>query len=193
MRRITVFCGSSSGNNPIYLEQATALGKYLAQENIDLVYGGAKVGLMGAVADGVLHNGGKVFGVLPNFLRIKEVAHENLTELFLVETMHERKLKMHELSDGAIALPGGFGTFEELFELLTWGQLGLHQKPVGILNTNGFYDNLILMIKNMVSEGFLKNENAEMLLVETDFVKLIERMRNYQPQNIKKWIAKEQT
>jgi uncharacterized protein (TIGR00730 family) len=193
MKKVTVFCGSSYGNETIYKDQAFALGTYLANQNIGLVYGGAKVGLMGAIAQGVLENGGEVIGVLPNFLRTKEVAHDNLTELILVETMHERKMKMHELSDGAIALAGGFGTFEELFELLTWGQLGLHEKPVGLLNTNGFYDHLILMVKTMVREGFLKESNEKMLLVETDFQLLIEGMKNYQAPKIAKWISEKQT
>jgi uncharacterized protein (TIGR00730 family) len=193
MKNLTVFCGSSYGNDTAYKEQAFALGAYLANQNIGLVYGGAKVGLMGAVAQGVLENGGEVVGVLPNFLRTKEVAHEDLTELILVETMHERKMKMHELSDGAIALAGGFGTFEELFEILTWGQLGLHEKPVGLLNTNGFYDHLILMVKTMVREGFLKESNEKMLLVETDFQLLIEDMKNYQAPKIAKWISEKQT
>ena len=193
MKNITVFCGSSDGNSNIYGEVAFALGAYLANQRIGLVYGGAKVGLMGKVAQGVLENGGKVIGVLPDFLRTKEVAHEGLTELILVETMHERKMKMHELSDGAIALAGGFGTFEELFELLTWGQLGLHNKPIGILNTNSFYDNLILMIRNMVQEGFLKEANEKMLLVETSFELLIDKMKNYQPPKAAKWISKKQT
>jgi uncharacterized protein (TIGR00730 family) len=193
MKNLTVFCGSSYGNDTVYKEQSFALGAYLANQNIGLVYGGAKVGLMGAVAQGVLENGGEVVGVLPNFLRTKEVAHEDLTELILVETMHERKMKMHELSDGAIALAGGFGTFEELFEILTWGQLGLHEKPVGLLNTNGFYDHLILMVKTMVREGFLKESNEKMLLVETDFQLLIEDMKNYQAPKIAKWISEKQT
>lgn len=193
MKNITVFCGSSDGKSKIYSEEAFALGAYLASRKIGLVYGGAKVGLMGKVAQGVLENGGEATGVLPNFLRTKEVAHENLTELILVETMHERKMKMHELSDGAIALAGGFGTFEELFELLTWGQLGLHDKPIGILNTNDFYDNLILMIRNMVNEGFLKESDEKMLLVEKNLKLLIDKMENYQPPKVAKWISERQT
>ena len=137
MKSVTVFCGSSMGTDPIYKSQAFLLGKTLAQQNIKLIYGGAKVGLMGAVADGALSENGKVIGVLPHFLGTKEIAHESLTELIRVESMHERKTKMSELSEGVIALPGGFGTLEELFEMLTWGQLGLHQKPIGILNKIG--------------------------------------------------------
>src|SRR5690606_15661454 len=138
MNNIVVFCGSSIGTDRVYEEQAFLLGKTLAEASLGLVYGGAKVGLMGAVADGALGHGGKVVGVLPRFLQTREIAHDGLTELFIVETMHERKTKMNELCDGIIALPGGFGTMEEFFEMLTWGQLGLHQKPVGLLNTDGF-------------------------------------------------------
>src|SRR5687768_1380717 len=137
MKSVAIFCGSSSGSDSIYYSQAAMLGKILAHRKIQIVYGGAKVGLMGAVADGALKEGGKVIGVLPNFLKSKEIAHTGLTDLILVESMHERKLKMHELSDGIIALPGGFGTLEELFEMLTWSQLGLHKKPIGLLNING--------------------------------------------------------
>jgi len=140
MKNLTVFCGSSLGTDEIYERQAFKLGRTLAERSIGLVYGGADVGLMGAVANGCLSKGGRVTGVLPRFIKDKGIAHKNLTEMILVETMHERKTKMDELSDGVIALPGGFGTLEEFFEVLTWGQLGLHKKPVGILNINGFYD-----------------------------------------------------
>ena len=154
MKSITVFCGSSSGTDGVYKSQATLLGRALAERNIQLVYGGAQIGLMGAVADGVLTHGGRAIGVLPGFLKSKEIAHDRLTELIIVETMHERKTKMHELCDGVIALPGGFGTLEELFEMLTWGQLGLHKKPIGLLNTDNFYDPLITLLQTMVDNGF---------------------------------------
>jgi len=154
MKSIVVFCGSSSGNMRIYTDIAFSLGEKLAQKNIDLVYGGAQIGVMGAVANGALTAGGKVIGVLPHFLKTKEIEHKGVTEMILVETMHERKLKMHELSDGIITLPGGFGTMEEFFEVLTWGQLGLHNNPIGILNAGGFYNSLIHQINHMVSEGF---------------------------------------
>jgi len=193
MKRVTVFCGSSFGNEKIFEEQAYLLGKTLAEQGIGLVYGGAKVGLMGAVADGAMKNKGEVIGVLPNFLKVKEIAHENLTELILVETMHERKTKMNELCDGVIALPGGFGTLEELFEMVTWAQLGLHKKPVAILNTNGFYNSLIEMIQKMVDEGFLKEINQHMLLTSNNISELLEKMKNYQPPVIAKWITKETT
>ena len=191
MKRITVFCGSSFGTETIYAEQATLLGETFAKQNIELVYGGANVGLMGAVADGVLNNGGKAIGILPNFLRSKEIAHLGLTELILVESMHERKTKMNDLCDGVIALPGGFGTLEELFEMLTWAQLGLHKKPIAILNVNGFYDSLIELTKTMVEKGLLKEANQKMLLVSDNIDDLLDQMRNYTPPTVGKWIDKE--
>ena len=193
MKRIVVFCGASAGHDPVFAAQAFRAGQYLAETGIELVYGGAKVGLMGAVADGALQGGGRVTGVLPHFLRTKEVAHEHLTELILVDTMHERKLKMHDLSDGVMALPGGYGTLEELFEMLTWGQLGLHAKPVGLLNTDGFYDDLLRMADTMTRRGFLKEENRRMLLTATTVEDLVGQMRQYQPPRAPKWITKEQT
>ncbi|UWY27947.1 TIGR00730 family Rossman fold protein [Flavobacterium sp. TR2] len=190
MKRITVFCASSFGTEKIYEEQAIALGKTLAEQNIELVYGGANVGLMGAVADGALNAGGKVIGVLPNFLRSKEIAHLHLTELILVESMHERKTKMNDLCDGVIALPGGFGTLEELFEMLTWAQLGLHKKPIGILNINGFYDALITLLQTMTEKGLLKEINREMLLVSDNIDDLLQKMKNYVAPTVGKWIDK---
>ncbi|WP_433812892.1 TIGR00730 family Rossman fold protein [Flavobacterium johnsoniae] len=193
MKRITVFCASSFGTEKIYEEQAIALGKTLAEQNIELVYGGANVGLMGAVADGALNAGGKVIGVLPNFLRSKEIAHLGLTELILVESMHQRKTKMNDLCDGVIALPGGFGTLEELFEMLTWAQLGLHKKPIAILNIDGFYDALIELLKVMVEKGLLKDVNASMVLVSDNIEDLLNKMRNYIPPTVGKWIDKEKS
>lgn len=192
MKRVTVFCGSSFGTDEIYKTQAILLGNKLADENIGLVYGGANVGLMGAVADGVLEKGGKVFGVLPNFLRSKEIAHDHLTELFLVETMHERKTKMNDLCDGVIALPGGFGTLEEFFEMLTWAQLGLHKKPIAILNIDGFYDSLITFIQTTVDKGFLKQVNQDMLIVSNKIEDLLDKMKNYEAPTVGKWITKEE-
>jgi len=191
MNRITVFCGSSFGTEEIYIEQATLLGQTLAKQNIELVYGGANVGLMGAVADGVLNAGGKAIGVLPNFLRSKEIAHLGLTELIVVESMHERKTKMNDLCDGVIALPGGFGTLEELFEMLTWAQLGLHKKPIAILNINGFYDSLIELTQTMVEKGLLKDINQKMLLVSDNIDALLDLMKNYIPPTVGKWIDKD--
>lgn len=192
MKRITVFCASSFGTEKIYEEQAIALGKTLAEQNIELVYGGANVGLMGAVADGALNAGGKVIGVLPNFLRSKEIAHLGLTELILVESMHERKTKMNELCDGVIALPGGFGTLEELFEMLTWAQLGLHKKPIAILNVNGFYDALIALLQTMTEKGLLKEVNQKMLLVSYTIDDLLYQMKNYVAPTVGKWIDKKE-
>lgn len=192
MKRITVFCGSSFGTEEIYTEQAALLGETMAKQNIELVYGGANVGLMGAVADGVLNNGGKAIGVLPNFLRSKEIAHLGLTELILVESMHERKTRMNDLCDGVIALPGGFGTLEELFEMLTWAQLGLHKKPIAILNINGFYDSLIQLTEVMVSKGLLKDVNQQMLLVSDNIDDLLDKMKNYKAPTVGKWIEKEE-
>lgn len=192
MKRITVFCASSFGTEKIYEEQAAALGKTLAEQDIELVYGGANVGLMGAVADGALNAGGKVIGVLPNFLRSKEIAHLNLTELIVVESMHERKTKMNDLCDGVIALPGGFGTLEELFEMLTWAQLGLHKKPIAVLNVNGFYDFLIALLQTMTSKGLLKEVNREMLLISDNIEDLLQQMSNYTAPTVGKWIDKKE-
>jgi len=189
MKSITVFCGSSSGFESVYQTQAILLGKTLAENNIRIIYGGAKVGLMGAVADAALSNGGEVVGVLPHFLRSKEIAHRGLTELILVESMHERKIKMHELSDGVIALPGGFGTLEELFEILTWAQLGLHKKPIGLLNIDGYYDQLTMLLQHMVDKGFLKETNQHMLLASSDPDQLLKKMRDYTAPVVAKWIT----
>lgn len=191
MKRITVFCGSNFGTDEIYEKQAFRLGEILAQRHIGLVYGGANVGLMNAVAEGTLSKGGEVTGVLPVFIKDKGIAHKNLSELIIVNTMHERKTKMNELSDGVIALPGGFGTLEEFFETLTWGQLGLHRKPVGLLNINGFYDSLKILAQTMVEKGFLKEANRKMLLISDDIDKLIDQMENYIAPDINKWIIRE--
>ncbi len=180
LKRITVFCGSSAGKDQQYQEQAYILGKILASRHIGLVYGGAKIGLMGAVASGVLENGGDAIGVLPHHLKSREVAHDNLTQLILVDTMHQRKAIMDELSDGVIALPGGFGTLEELFEMLTWAQLGLHKKPIALLNINGFYNELLALLQKMVDQGFLKASNQEMLMVSDDMEDLLDKMQHYE-------------
>ena len=191
MKRITIFCGSSSGTNELYHEQEYLLGQVLAKQKTGVVYGGAKVGIMGAVADGALSEGGEVIGVIPDFLQKKELAHKGLTELIVVKTMHQRKLKMNDLCDGVIALAGGFGTLEELFEMLTWAQLGLHKKPIGILNTNGYYDALITFIQNMVDNGFLKEVNQKSLLVSDEIYDLIDQMNNYvAPDAVEKWITR---
>jgi uncharacterized protein (TIGR00730 family) len=193
MKSIVVFCGASPGFDPVYLEQAYLLGKTLAEQGIQLIYGGADVGMMRAVANGALENGGQVTGVFPRFLGKLEIAHKGLSRLIEVETMHERKLKMHELSDAVIALPGGFGTLEELFEMLTWGQLGLHQKPIGLLNMNGFYDDLIALSDKMVSTGFLKTSNRDLVLVDKTIPELLARMKAHQAAPAAQWITKEKT
>ncbi|ALM48830.1 LOG family protein YvdD [Flavobacterium psychrophilum] len=193
MKRVTVFCGSSFGTNPLFEEKAYQLGRALALKGIGLVYGGANVGLMGAVANGALEGNGEVIGVLPHFLQQKEIAHAGLSQLILVESMHERKTKMNDLCDGVIALPGGFGTLEEFFEMLTWAQLGLHRKPIAILNVNGFYDALVAFIQNMVDNGFLKEINRDMLIVSSDIDELLLLMENYKAPEVGKWITKQTT
>ncbi|HDZ06279.1 hypothetical protein LCGC14_0148030 [marine sediment metagenome] len=192
MKSIVVFCGSSEGVNPVYATKGYEVGVAFSKQDIQLVYGGAKIGVMGKVAQGVLDNGGKVIGVIPIFLRKKEVVHEGLTELIVTQNMHERKLKMHGLSDGIVMLPGGFGTLEEFFEMLTWSQLGLHQYPIGILNTNGFYDSLLKMMHDMVKEGFVKKEYINTIFVDDDIDSLLGKMENYIPLPTPKWINKEQ-
>lgn len=193
MKSITVFCGSSLGIDPIFQTTATLLGQKLAAAKIKLVYGGAKVGLMGAVANGALMEGGTVIGVLPKFLGSKEIAHDELTELITVDSMHERKIRMNELCDGVIALPGGFGTLEELFEMLTWAQLGLHSKPIGLLNINGYYDDLINLINTMVDKRFLKDINKRMVLVSDEIEELLHLMQSYVAPEVPKWINHETT
>lgn len=193
MKSIAVFCGSSNGSDLIYLEQAYQLGQQLGQSGITLVYGGAKVGLMGAVADGTLAASGDVIGVLPGFLEKKEIAHPKLTKLILVESMHERKQLMNEYCEGVIAMPGGFGTLEELFEMLTWGQLGLHQKPIGILNIAGYYDALLHLLDHMVTQGLLKPANRQMLLSSSQIPDLLAQMKQYKPALVGKWLDENQT
>ncbi len=191
MTCITVFCGSAEGYTEVYRETAFQVGETLAAHNIAVVYGGAKVGLMGAVADGCLQQNGKVTGVIPYFLKTKEIAHDGINEMIVVDTMHERKMKMHELSDGIIALPGGWGTMEELFEMLTWSQLGLHKKPIGLLNINGFYDALKALCDNMVQEGFLNEYVNNTLLISDSITSLLEMMNNYEAPPAPKWLNKE--
>ncbi|MBK8346907.1 MAG: TIGR00730 family Rossman fold protein [Saprospiraceae bacterium] len=189
---LSVFCGSSPGNDDAFYTEAFAAGRFLALHGTNIIYGGAKVGLMGAVADGSLSLDGKVTGVIPDFLMNKEIAHEGLSELIVVKSMHERKTIMNDLSDGAIVLPGGFGTMDEMFELLTWGQLGLHKKPIGILNTNGFYDHLITFLDSMVEKNLLRLSNREMLLSHNDIESLYAAMLAYDAPLKAKWIKKEE-
>ena len=184
MNHITVFCASSAGFDPQYGDAARALGQFLVKQNITLVYGGGRVGLMGILADAVLAGGGQVIGVIPQFLLDLEVGHTGLTELLVVKSMHERKLRMAELGDGVIALPGGFGTLEELIEILTWSQLALHGKPVGILNTNGYYNLLRQFFDHMVGEGLLKPQNRDLAIFEDDIERLYEKMSIFRPANM---------
>jgi uncharacterized protein (TIGR00730 family) len=193
LKKICVFCGSSDGNDSQITEAAVHLGELFAQRNITLVYGAAKIGVMGTIAKTVLDNNGSVIGIIPQFLKKKEVVHLGLTELITTQNMHDRKLKMQEISDGFIALPGGFGTLEELFEIITWLQLGLHTKPIGLLNTNGFYDDLLKMLENMVRKGFVSMENYELLLVDTSIENLLQKMEGFKTPRIPKWLKPERT
>jgi len=188
MKSIAVFCGSSSGNNEIYTEQAAITGRFLAEQGINLVFGGGKVGLMGVLADAALEAGGRVTGVIPGFLQTKEVAHERLSDLIVVDTMHQRKALIQKMSDGFIALPGGYGTLEELFEMLTWGQLGLHPKPVGLLNIEGFFDHILSSLDHMVQEGFVHKINRKMVLWDHRPEDLLKKMLAYQAPTVPKWL-----
>ena len=192
MNSIVVFCGSSEGKDPLVLDKSYSLGREMAERSIQLVYGAARIGVMGKLAQGVLDYSGSVVGIIPDFLKLKEVFHTDLTKLIVTENMHERKLKMHEMSEGVIMLPGGFGTLEEFFEMITWAQLGLHHKPIGILNINGFYNSLMEMLKTMVDQGFVKQENYDMILVDHSINGLLDKMMHYRPQYVPKWINKDQ-
>lgn len=183
---VAVYCGSSSGHNPDYVEAAQALGQYLGEQGINLVFGGGKVGLMGTVADAVLAAGGEVHGVIPEALKDRELAHPGLTHLDVVATMHQRKARMAELADAYIALPGGPGTLEELFEAWTWGQLGYHRKPCALYNVCGYYDALLDFVDRMTGEGFLSPTHAEMLIVASEPAPLVDALRAYQPP-ARKW------
>ncbi|RPD47598.1 TIGR00730 family Rossman fold protein [Hymenobacter sediminis] len=189
MKSVAVYCGSSAGTNELYTQQAQEMGRVMAERGMTLVYGGGRVGLMGAVADSVLAHGGQVIGVIPDFLVAKEVEHRGVTELHIVKSMHERKLMMADLAEGFVAMPGGFGTLEELFEVLTWGQLGLHKKPVALLNVAGFYDHLLRALDHMSDEGLLRRENRNQLLSNPDPNGLIEEMLTYQPVALEKWLT----
>ncbi|GGH53654.1 TIGR00730 family Rossman fold protein [Dyadobacter endophyticus] len=183
MQSIVVYCGSNPGKKALYAETAYQLGAELAKRNIKLIYGGGNMGLMGRVADGAIDNAGFVTGIIPNFLAKLEVAHKTLSELHFVETMHERKAKMVSMTDGVIALPGGYGTLDELFEILTWAQLRIFHGPVGVLNVNGFYDLLLLQLDKMVEEGFLRPDTRKLLVVDGDPATLLEKMEIFRSQN----------
>lgn len=188
LQTLCVYCGSNSGRQPVYLEQAQAFGRELARRGIGLVYGGASVGIMGAVADAVLAEGGRAVGIIPEALVRKELAHRNLTELQVVPSMHVRKTRMAELADGFVALPGGAGTLEEIFETWTWAQLGMHQKPCGLLNVAGYYDQLAGFLDHTVQEAFMRPQHRAMLAVEADPAALIDRLAAYVPPTVSKWI-----
>ena len=192
IKNICVYCGSSFGRVDDYGQAANALAQALVRKNIGLVYGGASIGIMGKVADEVLALGGEVLGVIPKALAHKEVAHHHLTQLRVTESMHERKMLMAELSDGFIALPGGIGTFEELFEIWTWAQLGFHHKPIGLLNISGYYDHLIQFLDHVLAEQFVKQETRDLLMVESDPDVLLDRFINYQAPPVIEWLSTEE-
>jgi len=192
VKSISVFCGSSEGNDEQIIATAKGLGLEFAKHNITLVFGGANLGIMKLIADGVLENNGNAIGVIPDFLRNREIAHPNLTELIITKTMHDRKVAMYEKSDGFMILPGGFGTMDEFFEISTWGQLGLHQKPIGILNISGFFDDLMELANKMVDKGFLKQANLDAVLVDDTIDGLFEKMKTFKPLPVPKWLKKGQ-
>jgi len=193
VRSICVFCGSNSGHDPAYESAARTLGEMLAGAGITLVYGGGRVGLMGVVANAALGAGGKAIGVIPKSLVEREIAHNGLSDLHVVGSMHERKAMMSELSEGFIALPGGTGTLEEFFEVLTWAQLGEHGKPCGLLNVAGYYDPLLEVFDHMVDRGFLSETHRSLVLVETEPTALLGRFEQYQPPETPKWITESET
>lgn len=186
--RIAIYCGSSRGLDPVFQTAAVDLARHLVSQGIGIVYGGGNVGIMGVIADAAMSAGGEVIGVIPESLMAKELGHGGVTELHVVRSMHERKQMMVDLSDGFIALPGGFGTLDELFETLTWLQLGFHGKPVGLLNVAGFFDHLLTFLDHMTATGFLKPEHRASLLMETDPGALLSAMRAFQPHTCGKWI-----
>jgi len=193
MKTLCVYCGSNPGLLPDYRESGRRLGHEMAARGLGLVYGGASVGVMGAVADGVLERGGKVTGVIPHSLATREVSHSGLDELIVVASMHERKAKMAELSDGFIALPGGWGTFEEIFEMLTWAQLGFHEKPCGLLNVACYYDHLFAFLEKAIEQKFVKEENRPMIMMDDSAGTLLDRFASYRAPKVKKWIGPEET
>ncbi len=192
MKTLCVYCGSRPGTDPAYVEAGKQLGRLLVARDIGLVYGGAGIGVMGAVANAVLAGGGRAIGIIPEALAVKEVAHEGLTEQLVVRSMHERKALMAERSDGFVALPGGWGTFEEIFEVLTWAQLGFHEKPCGLLNVNGYYDHLHAFLEHAIESGFVPSVCRDMLMVESDPELLLDRYAAYRAPTVRKWITREE-
>jgi len=180
MKSLCVYCGSSSGITPNYADAARKLAQALVERKIALVYGGGNVGLMGIIADEVMRLGGHVTGVIPKALVRKEVGHRQITELHVVENMHERKAMMADLADGFIAMPGGIGTLEELFEVMTWAQLGFHDKPIGVLNVDGYYDALLAFLQHTVQQGFLRPQHVSLLMVESDVAALLHRFETFE-------------
>lgn len=193
IRRLCVFCGSASGQRAEYTEAAVAVGQLIGARGMELIYGGGSIGLMGAIADAALSSGARVVGVIPKRLARKEIAHHGLSELHIVASMHERKAKMADLSDAFVALPGGMGTMDELFEILTWGQLGEHAKPIGLLNVAGYYDSLLALMETMIAEKFVKEKHRDLLVVDTEVDRLIDRILEHQPPETEKWIDREST
>lgn len=193
MKRICVYCGSNPGRQPQYVHAAERLGALLAQRRLGLVYGGASVGMMGAIANAVLEGGGEAIGVIPRALARREVAHARLTDMHVVESMHERKALMADLSDAFVALPGGWGTMEEIFEALTWAQLGLHAKPCGLLNVACYFDHLQAFLDHAMDEAFVKTEYKPMIMAESDPERLLERFAAYRAPTVRKWITEEET
>jgi uncharacterized protein (TIGR00730 family) len=192
--RICVYCGASQGARPEYIEAAQALGAELARRSIGLIYGGGSVGMMGTIARSVHEGGGSVYGVIPQPLTPKELSGAPIGELEIVDTMHTRKARMAELADGFIAMPGGFGTLEELFETITWSQLGIHAKPIGLLNVAGYYDPLCQMIKLAIAEGFIRPAYTDLLVVSPEPIDLLDRLANHQPpRSIVQWVTAGQT
>jgi uncharacterized protein (TIGR00730 family) len=188
MNNVLIFCGANTGNKQAYIDAATEMSRLLVARKSNVITGGGSVGLMGIVADAVLANGGTITGVIPQFLNQLEVGHSGLTTMEVVENMHERKALMHDICDAIIALPGGYGTFDELFESLTWAQLQQHEKPIGLLNTNGFYNHLLAFLDHIVAEGMLRESNRKLLLVADTPAELLEKMEQYLPNVEEKWI-----
>ncbi len=188
LNRLCIFCGSSSGFDVVHARAAGELGALMARDGIVLVYGGGSVGLMGAIADAVLAANGRVIGVIPEFLATKELLHTGVTDLRVTHDMHERKALMAELADGFIAMSGGLGTFEELFEVMTWSQLGLHRKPIGLLNVAGYFDPLVAMIDRAIDDGFCKGQHRSLFVVDDEPARLLERLRTHEAPQVPKWI-----